>query len=295
MDKMDNINKMDKINPTVQWVGGKGRLLERIREHLPEEYNTYHEVFLGGGSLLLSLKPTKAFCYELNENLCNLYRVIKTDSEKLILKLKEIETEYLKINGITEEGLAKRKEFYIDIRTCFNKETDIFQKSVYFKFINKTCFNALYRENQSGGFNVPFGKGRDPTICDAENIKQLSLYLNENDIMISSLDFEESLVNIKEGDFVYLDPPYYPLKDNSFTNYTKKGFVKTDHERLIRYCKKLTDMNVKFILSNSNCDFIKNSFLEDPYTIYEMSVARTLNSKKDCRSKSKCEIIIKNF
>ena len=143
------------INPTVQWVGGKGRLLERIHKHLPEEYNTYHELFLGGGSLLLSLQPEKAFCYELNDNLCNLYHVIKTDKENLISKLKEIEKEYLEIDGITEEGLKKRKEFYLDIRKKFNEETDKFQKSVYFKFINKTCFNAVYRENQKGGFNVP--------------------------------------------------------------------------------------------------------------------------------------------
>jgi len=286
---------MNKINPTVQWVGGKARLLERIHEHLPEEYNTYHELFLGGGSLLLSLKPEKAFCYELNENLCNLYNIIKTDTEKLILKLKEIETEYLEIDGTTEEGLIKRKEFYIDIRTKFNEETEIFKKSVYFKFINKTCFNALYRENQKGGFNVPFGKGRDPTICDEDNINELSKYLNENDITILPNDFSESLGNIKEGDFVYLDPPYYPLKENSFTGYTKIGFIKEDHERLIKFCKHLTDMNVKFMLSNSNCDFIKKSFQEDPYTIHEMSVARTLNSKKDKRSKTNCEIIVKNY
>jgi len=283
------------INPTVQWVGGKGRLIERIHKHLPEEYNTYHELFLGGGSLLLSLQPDKAFCYELNDNLCNLYHVIKTDKDNLISKLKEIEKEYLEIDGITEEGLKKRKEFYLDIRKKFNEETDKFQKSVYFKFINKTCFNAVYRENQKGGFNVPFGKGRDPNVCDEENILALSKYLNENEIHILHKDFEQSFENIKEGDFVYLDPPYYPLKDNSFTGYTKLGFGKTDHERLIAFCKKLTDMKVKFILSNSNCDFIKNHFQEDIYTIEEMSVARTLNSNKDKRSKTNCEIIIKNY
>jgi len=276
--------------PTVQWVGGKGRLLERIHNHLPEEYNNYHELFLGGGSLLLSLQPKKAFCYELNENLCDLYDNIKNKSKLLCKDLIKLEKEYIKLD--TKE---KRKEYYLDIRKKFNKEEDKFMKSVFFKFLNKTCFNAIYRENRKGEFNVPFGTGRDPTICDEENILELSKYLNENEIQIHNEDFEKSLENIKENDFVYLDPPYYPLKDNSFTGYTKLGFVQEDHDRLIRFCKKLNEMNVKFILSNSNCDFIKNSFQEDPYTIEEMSIARTLNSKKDKRSKSKCEIIVKNF
>lgn len=276
--------------PTVQWVGGKGRLLERIHNHLPEEYNNYHELFLGGGSLLLSLQPKKAFCYELNENLCDLYDNIKNKSELLCEYLYELEQEYTHLD--TKE---KRKEYYLDIRKKFNEEEDKFMKSVFFKFLNKTCFNAVYRENRNGEFNVPFGTGRDPTICDEENILELSKYLNENEIQISNEDFEKSLENIKENDFVYLDPPYYPLKDNSFTGYTKLGFVQEDHDRLIRFCKKLNEMNVKFILSNSNCDFIKNSFQEDPYTIEELSIARTLNSKKDKRSKSKCEIIVKNF
>jgi len=281
---------MDKINPTVQWVGGKGRLLERIHNHLPEEYNTYHEVFLGGGSLLLSLKPKKAFCYELNDNLCNLYETIKNESYKLCEHLYELEQEYIALD--TKE---KRKEYYLDIRKKFNEEDNKIMKSVFLKFLNKTCFNAVYRENRKGGFNVPFGTGRDPTVCDEENIIELSKYLNENDIQILNVDFSKSLENIKEGDFVYLDPPYYPLKDNSFTGYTKLGFIQEDHDRLIRLCKKLTEMKVKFILSNSNCDFIKNSFQGDPYTIHEMSVARTLNSNKEKRGKTNCEIIVKNY
>lgn len=279
-----------KLNPIVQWVGGKGRLLENIHSHLPETMNTYHELFLGGGSLLLSLKPKLAHCYELNKHLCIVYNVIKNNPEELVQLLFTLEKEYLSL-----ETKEERKAYYIDIRNKFNEEDNEIKIAAYLKFLNKTCFNALYRVNLKGKFNVPFGTGRDPTVCDKENIMNLSTYLNENDIHIMNKDFETSIQNMKKGDFVYIDPPYYPLKENSFTGYTVNGFQKEDHERLILFCKKLTEMGVQFILSNSNCDYIKNSFQEDNYSIYELSVARTLNSKKNKRSKSKCEIIVKNF
>ena len=285
---------MNKLNPTIQWVGGKSRLIHKLIENQPKEYNTYHEIFLGGASLLFTLQPKKSYCYELNKYLCILYNTIQTNHIQLIEELSKIEKEYINISDKND-----RKQYYLDKRTLFNSIKDNtdekLEVSVLFKFINKTCFNALYRENKKGEFNVPFGNGRDPTICDKGNIEQLHKYLNENDIQINNSDFELSLQNIKKGDFVYIDPPYYPLKENSFTTYTKGGFNQEDHDRLISLCKKINEIGAYFILSNSNCDYIKNSFSEDTYKIFELSIARTLNSNKNERSKKKCEIIVKNY
>lgn len=289
-----------KIKPTIQWVGGKTRLLKLITNKLPENINNYHEIFLGGGSLLFLLCPKNAYCYELNEVLCIIYNCIKENSEKLIENLTKLSDEYLKIPISNKED---RKQYYLNIRENFNElkqkqnkeDIDKLNIATYFKFINKTCFNALYRENKKGIFNVPFGNGKDPEICDIDNIKNINKYFNNNNINITNEDFEESINNIKKGDFVYIDPPYYPLNEKSFTDYTKLGFQKHDHERLIKYCKKLNEMGVNFMLSNSNCDYIKNNFNEECYKIIEVSISRTLNSNKNNRGKQKCEIIITNY
>ena len=286
------------LKPTIQWVGGKSRLLTKIKEDMPSEYNRYFEVFLGGGAVLVGVLPKNAICYELNSILCNLYNIIKSKPEVFIEKLKKIEKIYL------EKTQEERKLYYYTLRTEFNKTINIvndsdidtqIENAVYFKIINKVCFNAVYRVNSKGIFNVPFGNGRDCVICDTDTIMNMSAYFNDNAITINNNDFEESLKDIKEGDFVYIDPPYYPLKENSFTSYTKNGFNKKDHERLVAYCKTLHSKKVKFMLSNSNCDFIKNHFSDEAFTIKELSISRTLNSNKNGRKKTKCEIIIKNY
>ena len=276
------------MNPTIQWVGGKTRLLSIIKENLPNQYNVYHELFLGGGSLLFHLLPKKAYCSENNKLLCDLYDIIKTKKEKIISDLEDIEEEYLLLDK------ELRKQYYYSIRKLFNQEKNSFDKCIYFKFLNKTCFNALYRENKKGENNVPFGNGKDPKICDKENIEKLNKYFNENEIIIQNRDFE-NLENMNKGDFVYLDPPYYPLKEDSFTSYTKDGFMKEDHDRLIHFCKKLDSMGIYFLLSNSNSEYIKEKFLEPQYTIIEVSISRTLNSNTKKRNKTPCEILIKNY
>lgn len=293
---------MSDLKPIVQWVGGKTRLLNEIVDKIPKNINNYHEIFLGGGTLLFSLCPNNAYCYELNEVLCIIYNCIKDkdNSVKLIEELTKISDKYFEIPVTDKEN---RKKYYIDIRNKFNKlklkeikeDNDKLNIAVYFKFINKTCFNALYRENKNGEFNVPFGNGKDKTICDCENINKINKYFNSNNIIINNIDFEKSINNIKKGDFVYIDPPYYPLNKKSFTSYTKEGFNEKDHERLIKYCKKLNEMGVNFMLSNSNCDYIKNNFKEDCYTIKEISISRTLSSDVSSREKKKVEVIIINY
>ena len=290
------------VRPTFQWVGGKNRLLKLLIEHLPTDYKKFHEVFLGGGSLLFSLSPDNANCYEMNDILCNLYDIIRISPEELIKRLSEIEKEYLAIDNIDE-----RKEYYYDIRNKFNEyllnpdkctksgSVDNMNKAVYFKFLNKICFNAVYRVNSKGGFNVPFGNGKNHTICDTENIMNMSKYFNEKNIKITNGDFSESLKFIRKGDFVYIDPPYYPLKDTSFTSYTKDGFGKSDHNRLIGFCKAIHKKGGKFMLSNSNCDFIKDAFKEEDYNITEVSISRSLNSDASKRGKTKCELLVTNY
>ena len=287
------IKDIGLVSPTIQWVGGKKRLLSKIISHLPDQYGNYHELFLGGGALLFKRLPDAAECYEINSRLVDLYHIIKTRPDDLIAELQEVETTY---NTLSPED---KKSYYIALRDTFNALSDIesntFKRSVYFKIINKTCFNALYRENSKGKFNVPFGNGKNCKICDRENILNMSSYFNQKNINIHNKDFEVALANIVAGDFVYLDPPYYPLKESSFTAYTKAGFCKEDHIRLVELCKKIHNKGAYFMLSNSNCDFMKDAFVEECYTVEEISIARTLNSNKNKRGKSKCELIVYNY
>jgi len=279
------------MEPIIQWVGGKKRLLNKIKFLMPKEFNTYHEIFLGGGCLLLNIEPETSYNIEKNINIFMIYENIKNHKDIIVEKLKKIESEYL-------NDCEDRKEYYIDKRTIFNTLTydntkDSIYKTVILLFLNKTCFNALYRENSKGGFNVPFGNGKDCCIYNEERINNLFDFINKPNTHIVNEDFEYCLQNIKEGDFVYIDPPYYPLNKASFTNYDKSGFGIEDHDRLINMIKTLDKKKVNIMLSNSNNSYFKDKLKE--LNIYEISVARTLNCKKENRRASKCEVIMTNY
>jgi DNA adenine methylase len=280
------------MEPVVQWVGGKKRLLSLLNL-FTQNVKNYHEIFLGGGALLLNLLPECSVSIEKNKNIFMIYENIKHNSALVINNLKKIEEEYLPLT------IEERKAYYLDKRTMYNELTyGTLEKSVLktaiLMFLNKTCFNAVYRENQKGVYNVPFGNGRDCLINNNERIIALSSFLNKPTIKIKNCDFDYIKDVAHSGDLVYIDPPYYPLNATSFTSYTKDGFGKEDHDRLISLIKYLHVNGVKIVLSNSNNDYFKTA-LKNDLKIYEISISRTLNCKKESRGKTLCEMIATNI
>ena len=283
------------MEPVIQWVGGKKRLLNTIKFLMPKEYNDYYEIFLGGGCLLLNLQPTCSYSIEKNVNIYKIYDNIKKFSEEIIEMLKNIEKDYL---DIQEEDKDKRKKFYFEKREEYNNlsyDTNEFsiKKTTLLLFLNKTCFNAVFRENRKGKYNVPFGNGKNCKICCEDRIRNLHKFLNKEETHLFNDDFEKCKEYIKKGDFIYIDPPYYPLNSNSFTNYDASGFNKEDHDRLIDLIKELDEKGVNIMLSNSNNNYFRKNL--NHLKKFEISLARTLNCNSEGRSTSKCEMIMTNY
>ena len=278
------------MNPVIQWVGGKSRLLSILNFMKPTNYNNYFESFLGGGALLFNMLPQNAYIYELNINIYNLYTNIKNEVNTIIEQLLIYEKEYLENTN--------RKEYYYEKRKLYNSlnyeqlETAILKTSLLL-FLNKTCFNALYRENKKGEFNVPIGNMKDCKICNKDLLLKVSNYLNENNINIFNEDFTKLLDNINTGDFIYMDPPYYPLKKDSFTDYDKNGFNKDKHNELLDLVNILEEKKINFMLSNSNNTYFREKL--ENFNIYDISIARTLNSNKNDRKQKICEILVTNY
>jgi DNA adenine methylase len=275
------------MNPVVQWLGGKRRLLPVLKSKLPTEYGRYFEIFLGGGALLLALEPKNAVCIEKNIHLYSVYVHIRDNPADLITQLSKLSASYLNLPSKNE-----RKAFYLEVRRKFNEgQNGSLDKTVDFLFLNKTCFNAVYRENKSGKFNVPFGNGKDCVICPTDSIRQLSAYLQH--VTLIHGDFEQVRGMVQAGDFIYMDPPYYPAKNKSIPRYNSSGFTMDDQERVIKLFKDLDQQGVKIMLSNSNVEYIKTQL--ESYNISEVSIARTMSCDKTKRSKSKCELIVTNY
>lgn len=280
------------MEPVVQWVGGKKRLVDTIKALFPSNFNNYYEPFLGGACLLLNILPENTVSVEKNTNIYNIYHNIKNFHVDIIKILRDFEKEYL------EKSIDNRKIYYLEKRKEFNsldyssKENSIFKTSILL-FLNKTCFNAVYRENKKHIFNVPFGNGKDCKICNSERIIKLSNYLNKENVTVVNGDFDYIKEMVSENDLVYLDPPYYPMNAASFTGYTNDGFTLEDNDRLIEFIKYLHNKKVFIILSNSNNQYFKDKLNFLKY--YELSLARTLNCKKDNRKQQLCELIMTNI
>tara|TARA_B110000971_G_scaffold22268_1_gene20171 strand:+ start:1288 stop:2361 length:1074 start_codon:yes stop_codon:yes gene_type:complete len=278
------------MDPIIQWVGGKKRLLNVLDLMLPNNYNTYFEPFLGGGALLYKLLPQNAKIYEININIYNLYINVKNNVSEIIETLHIYEQEYL--------NSENRKTYYLDKRTLYNSidysgQENGIKKTILLLFLNKTCFNAVYRENKKGGFNVPVGNMKNCKICNTEQLNNISNYLNNNNISIYNNDFTTFIESIKVNDFVYLDPPYYPLKNDSFVGYDKNGFNKEKHDELINILHILNEKKINFMLSNSNNTYFRDRL--SMYNIYDVSIARTLNSNIADRKECICEILVTNY
>jgi DNA adenine methylase len=299
---------MEKVRPFVKWVGGKNKLIPQMEQYYPKELkenkiDVYIEPFVGGGAILIDILKKynikKAYAFDINKNLINCYNIIKDKVESLVLELKKLEEEYLKLDD------ENRKEYYYDIRKKYNSinienENEALEKTTYFIFLNKTCFNGLYRENRRGQFNVPIGKYKNPTIFDEENLIELSKLIKN--VTFINGDYRESYKYIEENTFIYFDPPYRPInKTSSFTSYSKEDFNDENQKELGEYFRKINDnnSNVKLMLSNSNPknNNEKDDFFEQIYNgfkINEIKANRMINSNKEKRGKIS-ELLIINY
>lgn len=272
------------VVPFLKWVGGKRQLISEIKELLPKRRGnlTYYEPFIGGGALLFDLQPKRAIINDYNEELINVYRIIRDYPDELIEDLKRHEN--------TAEYFYKLRA--IDRSPAFSNLTNI-QRASRVIYLNKTCYNGLYRVNNAGEFNSPFGKYKNPNIVNAPVIKAVSKYLKTNDIHISHGDYESCLTNISPNSFVYLDPPYHPISDSSnFTGYIQGGWTEEDQVRLRNVCNCLTEKGIKFLLSNSSADFVKEIYKE--YNIHIVKATRAINSDSKKRGQID-ELLIRNY
>ena len=295
---------MAKAKPFIKWVGGKTQLIEQLNKQLPADLGswketTYIEPFVGGGAMLfymLQRYPNiqHAVINDINEDLTTCYRIVRDMPEELIVALKKIEKDYFNLS--TEEN---RKEFYLSSRQRYNeKNLAPVENTTLFFFLNRTCFNGLYRVNRSGGFNVPFGKYTNPTICDAETIRNDSMLLQRVEILNG--DFEDTLEYARGNTLFYFDPPYRPLSDTShFNDYTKESFNDDAQVRLKEYCDLIHQAGFSFMLSNSDCkgkneaDNFFDILFED-YIIERVFANRSINSNPDKRGKL-TEILVHNY
>ena len=269
--------------PVVKWVGGKRQLLDEIAPRLPKRITTYCEPFLGGGAVLFSLQPRNAIVNDLNADLMLVYEVIRDDVELLIAALEQHENTAEYFYNIRD--LDRDKDAY--------REMSAIERASRIIYLNKTCYNGLFRVNASGEFNSPFGHYKNPNIVNAPVLRAVSKYLTANNIQLLHIDFEEVLQRVPRGGFVYLDPPYDPVSDTArFTGYNRGGFGREEQERLKRCCDELAARGVRFLLSNSATSFIKE--LYTGYTVEIVHAKRTINSDASKRGAVE-EVLIRNY
>lgn len=269
---------MENIKPIIKWAGGKTQLLKELIPMLPKNYNTYYEPFIGGGSLFFALQPEKAVINDYNIQLINLYKQCRDNLEDLIKQLDELTKQHI---NTTEYFNSVRSRFNVCLK---NKELSIESASLLI-YLNKSCFNGLYRLNSKGEFNTPSGHKDKVNLYNYENLKNVSELLKNTTIL--SGDFEDACKTAKAGDFVFFDSPYY----NTFDTYQAGGFSKDDHKRLAKLFKELTEKGVFCMLTNSNEDFIKNLYKD--YKIKEVIVKRMIN--RDGNNRTGTEIIVTNY
>ena len=272
------------ITPFVKWAGGKRQLLSQIKERMPENYNDYYEPFVGGGAVTFELLPANALINDINKALINAYKQI-CNSPKVFTKA---------VNKLDEEMWEDGKEYYYSLREHYNDklmkaEYDV-ELAALFVFINKHCFNGLYRVNGKGLFNVPYNNSRRTSV-DEGSIMEISKYLQG--ITITDGDFEEACKGAKKGDFVFIDSPYAPLNPTSFEAYTKEGFDIESHKRLARLYDELTARGCFCMLTNHNTRLINELYGGKGYTIDVVSVKRMINS--DASNRVGEEVIIYNY
>lgn len=287
--------------PFLKWVGGKTQILDEIIELIPKEMDNYHELFLGGGSVLfavLSLQKekkivikNKIFAYDFNADLINVFKHIQNNFQSVQKYLNDLKSEYNSIEMLKLCKTKSKESFYYSIRDKFNNFPDkqSIEYSALFIFLNKTCFRGMHRRGPKG-FNVPFGHYKQINFMDDIEIENISKLI-ENVEFIHA-DFQTSIIKIKKKDFVYMDPPYYPIDKKSFVSYNKDGFNLKMHDTLFELCnEKLKKKKIKFLFSNAKVDYVEKSFQD--CKIKEIYARRAIN-RNNPGEKVK-EILIYNF
>lgn len=296
---------MNIVKPFVKWAGGKNSLIPQLTKYYPLELKDgtierYIEPFVGGGAVLIDIlqryKVKEAYAFDINRDLINCYNVIKSNVEELIKQLEKREKEFISLDN------EERQKYFYDIREKYNSyklENEInIKRASEFIFLNKTCFNGLYRVNKEGKFNVPCGKYKNPTICDSNNLRNLSKLI-EN-VVFEYGDYRKSEQYVNNNTFVYFDPPYRPISATSgFTSYTKEEFNDESQIELAKYYDKLSLKNAKLMLSNSNPKNINedDTFFENIYKgfyINEVFAKRMINSNAKERGQIS-ELLITNY
>lgn len=272
------VDNITKVKPYIKWVGGKRQLLNNIIDMIPIDYKTYIEPFFGGGALFFHLQPKKAIINDVNYELINSLNVIKNNHLELVKLLDEFSN-------------LHNEKFYYDIRGNKNisSENNLAARFIY---LNKTCFNGMYRVNKKNEFNVPYNKNPKPNLYSYENIRSISTLLNHHDIKIFNTDFSKILMKAKSNDFVFVDPPY-DTDNNQFTNYTSTGFYREHQEKLANLLDYLDKKKVKWMLTNNPTNFIC-----DRYSKYFQKIIyanRFINSDSSNRLQAAKEIIVTNY
>jgi DNA adenine methylase len=280
---IEAVRKNRLVMPVVKWVGGKRQLLPVLTSLLPDDFNTYCEPFLGGGAMLFDRQPQKAIVNDLNNGLMQMYEVIRDDVESLIMELKEHKNESEYFYMVRDWDRDKQK---------YNMRSKV-EKAARIIYLNKTCYNGLFRVNNAGEFNAPFGRYQNPNIVNAPALRAVNKYLQKSNIVFSCCDYAEVLSCLSQKTFVYLDPPYDPVSNTAnFTGYTRGGFSQEEQIRLRKYCDDLDNRGIKFMLSNSATTFIRSQYAK--YNITTVQANRALNSDATQRGQVD-EVVIRNY
>lgn len=268
--------KIGRIKPPIKWAGGKTQLLSQLRPLYPKRFNLYLEPFVGGGAVFFDLRPDNALLLDSNFELINFYQVVKNNLDELLHDLEKHRNE---------------KIYYYEVRSLDSTQMGSIERASRFLFMNKTCFNGLWRVNKKGKFNVPFGGYKNPNFRDRENLYMVSVALQNTEVICD--DFSSVLEYATPGSFVYLDPPYHPLSDTSnFTSYTKDSFGKEEQIRLADVFRELDERNCNVMLSNSDTEFIWSLYKDFDITV--VYARRTINSKGNKRGPVS-ELVIRNY
>ncbi|HEY9841827.1 MAG: DNA adenine methylase [Candidatus Sericytochromatia bacterium] len=271
------------LKPFLKWAGGKRQLLPVLTQHLPPGFHTYYEPFIGAGAMLLELQPRQAVINDLNQELISCYRVIQKHPEELIAQLQTHRNSADYFYGI--RGLDRKPEVF--------EQLDEIQRASRMIYLNKTCYNGLYRVNRKGEFNAPFGRYRNPCILDEAGIRAIHRFFNARPVKIHNTDFELAVSGARSGDFVYFDPPYDPVSHSaSFTAYQQCGFGRNEQRRLARVVHDLTRRGCRVMLSNSATDFIRSLYKE--LHVIRVAATRRINSVGSGRGEID-ELLVLNY
>lgn len=282
-EKVQIMRKNRLVAPVVKWVGGKRQLLDDLTPLFPKRVTSYCEPFLGGGAVLFKLQPNIAYINDINSELIQMYEVIRDNVDELIIALGE---------HPNEEDHFYRVRDWDRNKEQYGQLTKV-QKAARIIYLNKTCYNGLFRVNNAGEFNTPFGHYKNPNIVNAPTLKAVSAYFQKAQLTFSSVDYAEVLANVAKGTFVYLDPPYDPVSDTAnFTGYAKGGFDRSEQIRLRQCCDELNQRGIKFMLSNSATDFIREQYAA--YNISIVKAKRAINSNVAKRGQVD-EVVVRNY